>query len=267
MCTDVAGYPSSSLGILPSCPRAQGLGPVLVAATHTHTHTHTHTPLGISYLEVPSLPHLSLSFSLHTCPQQGQPTEAPKARGEGREEHPFHLLKFPHGPDDVGSPSRAPGPCSALCLPGSGSRSDLVIPPDPPPSGRNLIFRQSCFLTHISSSYIYPGLWPPHQKGLQLPVSFPPTLHGSHEYPEAYFSLPRGQGMGPAWLRTPFPALFGLTPYQVDCEPSGQGPSTNIHVDSRMPPGRQNRSPAVSRAGPSPPGPEQPEGTCLSHRP
>jgi hypothetical protein len=32
------------------------------------------------------------------------------------------------------------------------------------------------------------------------------------------------------------PAPLGLTPYQVACESSGQGPSANMGTDSRMPP-------------------------------
>lgn len=55
--------------------------------------------------------------------------------------------------------------------------------------------------------------------------------------------------MGPAWLCTHPPALFGLTPYQVDCEPLGQGRSVNMCADSRMSPGGQSRSPTVTRAG------------------
>ena len=214
------------------------------ARTHTHTHTHTHV---FPAQRCPSFPHPALPLNLHTCPQQGHPTEAPT---RARAAHLFHFLKFPFGLDDVPlghlDPALLPV-CRALGR-GLASRSHWSHLA----SGRNLLFCQSCFFTHISSSCVCPGLGPPHRQGLQLPVSFPPTPHSSQGYSEACFCPPRGEGAGPAWLCTHPPALFGLTPYQVDCEALGQGPSTNMSADGGMPPGRQSRSPAVSSARSSP---------------
>lgn len=125
-------------------------------------------------------------------------------------------------------------------------------------SRRNLFFPQASFLIPFSSLLFVQicGLFT-YWKGFWLPVFFP--LHPLHPllssqgYSEACFSLSWGKGTGvlPCYAHTR-PLLFGLTAYQVDCEPSGQGPSTNTGADSRMPPAEDRAWTQLSESLPLP---------------
>lgn len=122
-----------------------------------------------------------------------------------------------------------------------------------------LLFPQASFAVPFSPPLLVQicGLFT-YWKGFWLPVFFP--LHTSHPllgfqgYYEACFSLSWGKGTDvlPCCAHTR-PSLFGLTPYQVDCEPSGQGPSTNTGADSRMSPAEDRAWIQLSESLPLPP--------------
>lgn len=168
----------------------------------------------------------------------------------------FHFLSFPRSLHAFDNHSGAPYLRCALRLVlnlglGSGSPDPLLL------GGISLLLGHA-FWRLCSSSFTCAGACPPHllerpPAPCFRPLSSQHPLPGSQGHSEACFSHSgKGNSVLPA-EHTPARCCLD-TLIRVDCEPSGQGPSTNTSTDSMMPPaGDRAEAPTVRRACLSPP--------------